>query len=483
MGILSNIEPKEVFQYFEELSMVPRSTFHTKKISDFCVEFAKAHNLEYIQDEVNNVIIKKPGTAGYENSDPVIIQGHLDMVATKTTDSDHDFENDPLDLFVDGDLIGAKNTTLGGDDGIAVAYAMAILASTDIPHPALEVLVTVDEEIGLLGAVGLDCSVLKGKRMINMDSEAEGSLWISCAGGLSAVSSIPVKRVEAEGKKIGVKICGLMGGHSGAEIDKKRANANVLMARFLYGLKNKADYEMISLEGGQKDNAITREAVAELLIDGDQTEAVKAYAAKVQEGLREEYEGSDARITIQITEGDVETAMVLYPTSREKVLFYLMEVPFGIQKMSGSIEGLVETSTNIGIVKLYEDEFFASSSVRSSVEAARDALSDRIQYLTEFLGGEYTIQGAYPAWEYRKESPLRDKMVSVYEEMYGQKPAVVAIHAGLECGLFYKKIEGLDCVSLGPNMKDIHTSEEVLDIASTERVWNYLVKVLEQLKD
>ena len=240
---------------------------------------------------------------------------------------------------------------------------------------------------------------------------------------------------------------------------------------------------MISLEGGQKDNAITREAVAELLIDGDQTEAVKAYAAKVQEGLREEYEGSDARITIQITEGDVETAMVLYPTSREKVLFYLMEVPFGIQKMSGSIEGLVETSTNIGIVKLYEDEFFASSGVRSSVEAARDALSDKIQYLTEFLGGEYTIQGAYPAWEYRKESPLRDKMVSVYEEMYGQKPAVVAIHAGLECGLFYKKIEGLDCVSLGPNMKDIHTSEEVLDIASTERVWNYLVKVLEQLKD
>lgn len=175
--------------------------------------------------------------------------------------------------------------------------------------------------------------------------------------------------------------------------------------------------------------------------------------------------------------------MVLYPTSREKVLFYLMEVPFGIQKMSGSIEGLVETSTNIGIVKLYEDEFFASSGVRSSVEAARDALSDKIQYLTEFLGGEYTIQGAYPAWEYRKESPLRDKMVSVYEKMYGQKPAVVAIHAGLECGLFYKKIEGLDCVSLGPNMKDIHTSEEVLDIASTERVWNYLVKVLEQLKD
>ena len=483
MRVLENCEPKNVFYYFEEICKIPHGSRNTKQISDYLVNFAKDHGFDYVQDELNNVVIYKPATAGYENAPTVILQGHMDMVCEKRPDVEHDFEKDGLNLSVKDGYISANGTTLGGDDGIAVAYALALLDSTDIPHPALEVVITVDEEIGLLGAFGLDCSVLKGKRMINMDSEAEGSLWISCAGGLSAVSSIPVQRVEAEGKKIQVKVCGLMGGHSGSEIDKKRANANVLMARFLYGLKREADYEMISLEGGQKDNAITREAVAELLIDEEQTEAVKAYAAKVQEGLREEYEGSDAGITIQITEGDVETAMILHPTSREKVLFYLMEVPFGIQKMSGSIEGLVETSTNIGIVKLYEDEFFASSGVRSSVEAARDALSDKIQYLTEFLGGEYTIQGAYPAWEYRKESPLRDKMVSVYEEMYGQKPAVVAIHAGLECGLFYKKIEGLDCVSLGPDMKDIHTSEEVLDIASTERVWNYLVKVLEQLKD
>ena len=465
MRVLENCEPKRVFYYFEEICKIPHGSGNTKQISDYLVDFAKKHGFDYVQDEMNNVVIYKPASKGYENAPTVILQGHMDMVCEKRPGVEHDFEKDGLNLSVRDGYISANGTTLGGDDGIAVAYALALLDSTDLPHPALEVLITVDEEIGLLGAVGLDCSVLKGKRMINMDSEAEGSLWISCAGGLQ------------------VKICGLMGGHSGAEIDKKRANANVLMARFLYGLKNEADYEIISLEGGQKDNAITREAVAELLIDGAQAEAVKAYAAKVQAGLREEYEGSDSGITIQITEGDVEQAMILHPTSREKVLFYLMEVPFGIQKMSGSIEGLVETSTNIGIVKLYEDEFFASSGVRSSVEAARDALSDKIQYLTEFLGGEYTIQGAYPAWEYRKESPLRDRMVSVYEEMYGQKPAVVAIHAGLECGLFYKKIEGLDCVSLGPDMKDIHTSEEVLDIASTERVWNYLVKVLEQLKD
>ena len=483
MRVLENCEPKRVFYYFEEICKIPHGSGNTKQISDYLVSFAKDHGFDYVQDEMNNVVIYKPATAGYENAPTVILQGHMDMVCEKRPDVEHDFEKDGLNLSVKDGYVSANGTTLGGDYGIAVAYALAILDSTDLPHPALEVLITVDEEIGLLGAVGLDCSVLKGKRMINMDSEAEGSLWISCAGGLSAVSSIPVQRVEAEGTRIQVKICGLMGGHSGSEIDKKRANANVLMARFLYRLKREADYEIISLEGGQKDNAITREAVAELLIDGAQAEAVKTYAVKVQKGLREEYEGSDAGITIQISETGTETARILHPTSREKVLFYLMEVPFGIQKMSGSIEGLVETSTNIGIVKLYEDEFFASSGVRSSVEAARDALSDKIQYLTEFLGGEYTIQGAYPAWEYRKESPLRDKMVSVYEEMYGQKPAVVAIHAGLECGLFYKKIDGLDCVSLGPDMKDIHTSEEVLDIASTERVWKYLIKVLEQLKN
>ena len=432
MRVLENCEPKKVFYYFEEICKIPHGSRNTRQISDYLVNFAKEHGFKYVQDELNNVIIYKPATAGYENAPTVILQGHMDMVCEKRPDVEHDFTKDGLNLSVKDGYVSANGTTLGGDDGIAVAYSLALLDSTDIPHPALEVLITVDEEIGLLGAFGLDCSVLSGKRMINMDSEA---------------------------------------------------NANIVMGRFLYALKQEADYEIISYEGGQKDNAITREAICEILVAREDVEAVKASAAKAEDGLREEYAGTDGNITVQITEeGHAETD-VLHPTSREKVLFYLVQIPFGIQKMSGNIEGLVETSTNIGIVKLSDDEFFARSSVRSSVEVARDALSDKIQYLTEFLGGEYEIQGAYPAWEYRKDSPLRDKMVSVYEEMYGQKPEVVAIHAGLECGLFYKKIEGLDCVSLGPNMKDIHTSEEVLDIASTERVWNYLVKVLEQLKD
>ena len=480
MRALENCEPKRVFYYFEELCKIPHGSGNTKQISDYLVSFAKEHGLEYVQDEMNNVVIYKPATEGYEDAPAVILQGHMDMVCEKRPDVDHDFTKDPLNISVKDGYVTANGTTLGGDDGIAVAYGLALLESKDLAHPALEVLITVDEEIGLLGAEGFDCSVLKGKRLINLDSEAEGSLWISCAGGLSGISTIPVQRVEAEGQKAAVKITGLMGGHSGAEIDKKRANANVLMGRFLYSLQQETAYEIISLAGGQKDNAITREADAELLVED--INSVKACAEKLQKGFREEYAGTDEGITVEITDLGVASAKVLHPTSREKVLFFLMEVPFGIQKMSGSIDGLVETSTNIGIVKLGEDEFLGSSSVRSSVEAAGAALSDKICYLTEFLGGEYTVQGAYPAWEYRKDSPLRDQMVEVYEEMYGEKPNVVAIHAGLECGLFYKKIEGLDCVSLGPNMKDIHTSEEVLEIASTERVWKYLVKVLESLK-
>lgn len=483
MAVLENCEPKRVFHYFEEICKIPHGSGNTRQISDYLVQFAKNHDLKYIQDEMNNVVIYKPGTAGYENAPTVIVQGHMDMVCEKRPDVDHDFTKDGLNLSVEGDYVSANGTTLGGDDGIAVAYGLALLESDTIAHPPLEVFITVDEEIGLLGAVGFDCSVLKGRRFINLDSEAEGSLWISCAGGLSGISHIPVTRLEAKGEKLTVKISGLMGGHSGAEIDKNRANANSLLGKFLHGLDAKAGYELIRVQGGQKDNAITRESIAELLTVKENVEAVKEYAASMQTAWREEYTGTDEGITVTVTEEGEQDAKVLHPTSKEKVVFFLVNVPYGVQKMSGTIKGLVETSTNIGILKTSENEVLGSSSIRSSVETARDALSDKIEYLTEFLGGEYERQGVYPAWEYRKDSPLRDKMVEVYEEMYGQKPNVVAIHAGLECGLFYKKMEGLDCVSLGPDMKDIHTSEEVLSISSTERVWKYLVKVLGALKD
>lgn len=484
MAVLENCEPKRVFHYFEEICKIPHGSGNTKEISDYLVSFAKEQGLAYRQDAMNNVVIYKPAAPGYEKAPTVILQGHMDMVCEKRPDVEHDFTKDGLHLAVTEDgFVTANGTTLGGDDGIAVAYGLAILEDKEMAHPALELLVTVDEEIGLLGAVGFDCSVLKGKRLINLDSEAEGSLWVSCAGGLSGNSHIPVQRVEAEGERLTVKICGLMGGHSGAEIDKNRSNANILMGKFLYALKKETAFEIVSMAGGQKDNAITRECTAELVASGEDIESIKAFAASMEEKFREEYTGTDEGITIQVTEEGHGSVMALHPTSREKVIFYLMHVPYGIVKMSGTIPGLVETSSNPGILELLEDELWVVSSVRSSVGSASENLSNKIEYLTEFLGGDYEVKGAYPAWEYRKDSPLRDKMVAVYEEMYGEKPAVVAIHAGLECGLFYEKIEGLDCVSLGPDMKDIHTSEELLDIASTERVWKYMVRVLESLKD
>ena len=483
MGVLSGLKPEKVFYYFEELCKIPHGSYHTKQISDYLVQFAKERKLECSQDDSNNVVIRKAASAGYEDAPVVILQGHCDMVCEKTADSTHDFEKDGLDLMIEGDYVTANGTTLGGDDGIAVAYALAILDDDTLKHPALEVVITTDEEVGLLGAKALDCSQLKGKYLINMDSEEEGYLWVSCAGGLSAITTIPVRYQEVSGEKYELVISGLNGGHSGAEIDKNRANSNKLIGQALFTLEQDIPFCLTALEGGTKDNAIPRLSKAVFVADKEAEEAIFAAAENLQNDWRTEYTGTDEGITVTVKKIGETTEKALEQVSQEKIIFFLVQVPYGIQKMSGNIEGLVETSTNIGIVKLSDDEFFARSSVRSSVEVARDALSDKIQYLTEFLGGEYEIQGAYPAWEYRKESPLRDKMVSVYEKMYGQKPAVVAIHAGLECGLFYKKIEGLDCVSLGPNMKDIHTSEEVLDIASTERVWNYLVKVLEQLKD
>lgn len=482
MAVLEGLKPEKVFHFFEKLCEIPHGSTHMKEISDYFVSFAKERNLKYYQDESYNVVIYKDATAGYEDAPITILQGHCDMVAEKTPDSDHDFMKDGLKLQIEGDYITADGTTLGGDDGIAVAYMLAVLDDDTLKHPALECVITTDEEIGLLGAKALDTSVLKGTHMINMDSEEEGYLWISCAGGLSGTSRIPVEYQEMEGVVTEVLIDGLNGGHSGAEIDKNRANANKLMGLFLYELGQKIGYSIKDLSGGTKDNAITRSCKAAIVTDAEDVEEVKAVAEKLQAELRAEYAGSDEGITISVTPGKEETVEALSLVSKEKVVFYLVHVPFGIEKMSGEIEGLVETSSNLGILKLGKDALYSTSSVRSSVGSAKEHLSAKLQYLTEFLGGSYEEQGDYPAWEYKKDSQMRDLMVDVYEELFGEKPAVKAIHAGLECGLFYEKIEGLDAVSFGPTMKDIHTTEEVLSISSTARMWDYLVKVLENIK-
>lgn len=332
MPVLENYEPKKVFHYFEEICAIPHGSGNTKQISDYLVKFAKDHDFDYVQDDMNNVVIYKPATPGYEKAPVLILQGHMDMVCEKRPEVEHDFTKDGLKLRADGDFLSAEGTTLGGDDGIAVAYGLAILDSTDLPHPALEVLFTVDEEIGLLGADGFDCSVLKGRRMINLDSENEGSLWVSCAGGVSGNSYLPVQRVDASGEKLSVKICGLTGGHSGAEIDKNRASANILMGQFLYELGAVCGYALAELEGGQKDNAIPRECQASILVLPEEVSAVTSLAEKMQKDFREEYTGSDENITIQVTKEGEADASVLHPTSQEKVIFYLMNLPFGVKK-------------------------------------------------------------------------------------------------------------------------------------------------------
>lgn len=483
MAVLSGLKPEKVFGYFEELCKIPHGSGNTKEISDYLVAFAKERNLKVYQDEYNNVVIYKPASEGYEAAPVTILQGHCDMVAEKTPESSHDFEKDGLKLMIEGDYITADQTTLGGDDGIAVAYMMAILDDDTLKHPALECVITTDEEIGLLGAKDLDASVLQGKYMINLDSEEEGYLWISCAGGQTGISEIPLSFREVEGEVLEVVIDGLVGGHSGAEIDKNRANANKLMGRFLYELGQKTMFTLAELEGGTKDNAITRKCKAVLVLEEEDRKTAEEFAASCQENLRKEYSGTDDNITVNMVSQGTKTISALDMISKEKTVFFLMNIPYGIEKMSGEIEGLVETSNNIGVLRIEEGFLVSSCGIRSSVGSAKQFVSEKIQYLTEFLGGEYTVVGDYPAWEYKKDSALRELMADVYRDLFGKEANVKAIHAGLECGLFYDKIPGLDCVSFGPSMQDIHTTEEKLSISSTARMWEYLVKVLESIKE
>lgn len=482
MSVLENLQPERVFHYFEEITKIPHGSGNTREISDYLVSFAKEHGLRYIQDESNNVILFKPAAKGYENAPTVMLQGHMDMVCEKEPGSSHDFTRDALKLQVEGDYISAQGTTLGGDDGIAVAYGLALLEDDTLEHPALEVVITVDEEIGLLGATALDASPLQAKCLINLDSEEEGYLWAGCAGGMTAVSELPVRYQEETNEKWKVTVSGLAGGHSGAEIDKNRANATLLLARFLKEAKEQGAYAISELNGGLKDNAIPRTANALILAGKEEGNAIAAYAKVFTEDLKKEYTGSDEEICVTVEAQGIGTEPVLHPVSQEKVLFFLLQYPNGIQKMCGFMDGLVETSCNLGITNLTPKALVGSASVRSSVGSAKKALADKIAYLTEFLGGDFQIEGDYPSWEYKQDSALRPLMVEVFREMYHREPEVKVIHAGLECGLFYEKIPGLDCVSLGPDMQNIHTTEEKLSISSVERVWEYLLAVLKRIK-
>lgn len=482
MAVLEHVEPKKVFRFFEEISQIPRGTFDIDRISDFCVKFAEDRGLKVIQDDVKNVIIFKPGTAGYEDSEPVILQGHVDMVCEKTPDSNHDFKKDPLDLYVEDGYIKARNTTLGGDDGIAVAMAMAILDSDDIPHPPIEAVFTVNEETGMGGANGIDLSVLKGRKLINIDSDQEGVLTTGCAGGIRVSTEIPVVREDRKGVLVKVEIKGLRGGHSGSEIHEQRGNAHKLMGRVLRRISEETAFCLMDIRGGSKENVIASENTANIVVSEGDAEKVSAVAAEMKAIFDNEFMGDEPGLAVTAETAGNGTYRAFNMESTGKVISYLIVNPYGVQGFSRKLEGLTESSLNIGVVETSENAVETAYLMRSSVESQKQYMRIQLEEFAKLIGAKVTIDSEYPAWEYNPDSELRKVMENIYRKMYGKDPVVYAIHAGLECGLFLGKRPDLDCVSMGPDMKDIHSFNESLDIASTERIWNYLREVLAALK-
>ena len=464
---------ERVFRFFEEFSVIPHGSGNTDKIADYLVSFAKERGLYCYRDEANNVLIKKSATPGYENRPTVILQGHTDMVAVSVPELDIDMTKDSIEIYRDGDFLKAKGTSLGGDDGVAVAYALAILGANDIPHPAIEALFTSDEEIGLLGAAAFDAARLEGKTMINLDSDAEGIFTVGCAGGVRTDILLPVKREAYEGNKYMVTLSGLLGGHSGAEIHTGRGNAIKLLGEALSELDG---LRLVDIYGGSADNAIPREATALVVTNAD----IKVSLAAKEIEIKERYKDIDPDLTITVRDADFD-ALPFCSESTVRALSLLTAIKTGVMTMSADIEGLVESSENIGIIKVNEEKLKITTSVRSSVDAEKNKLADIIKAIAEQHGAEFSKRGDYPGWAFKKDSHLRDTCCEVYRELYEKDAKVVAIHAGLECGIFSGKIEGLDCISLGPDGYDIHTTEERLSISSTARVFDYLKAVLAKI--
>lgn len=469
--MLENTEPKRVFHYFEAISAIPRGSGNTRAVSDYCVHFAKEHGLEVVQDKLGNVIIKKDASKGFENHPAVILQGHLDMVCEKEPGLDFDFLKDGLRLRIDGDLLSAEGTTLGADDGIAVAMILAALEDETLSHPPIEAVFTIDEETGMDGAEALDVALLNGSTLINLDSGEEGVLTVGCAGGAKVDMFLPLDKEKNSAKCKKITVSGLLGGHSGIDINKGRLNADKLMTSFLLSLP--FEFSLVSICGGFKDNVIPNACECIIATEDDVEKAAAAF-------VKENTVPTDSGLEIKTEEA--KTAEVCFSfDSTKKLLDFLNALPCGVASMSADMVGLVQSSSNIGILNTEENGVVCVMSVRSSVAAEKQQLLDRIKAEAQRSGARINTHGHYPAWEYRKESRLRETMVSVFKEMYGKEPQVETVHAGLECGLFSQKFKNFDAVSMGPDMWDIHTVNERLSISSTERTYNYLCKCLKEL--
>lgn len=481
MRKLDGIKPERVFYYFEEISKIPRCSLNEDKIAQYLVDFAKDKGLDFAKDDYNNVIIKKDGTNNRE-SETIILQGHMDMVCEKTEDCSIDFQNDEIPIEVEGDFVLSRKTTLGADNGIAVAMSLAILEDENIEHPPLEVLITSDEESGMTGALNLDGSLLKGKTLINLDSEEEGVACVSCAGGQEDIVTFTKDRevIPEDYDCFTLSISGLNGGHSGMEIDKGLGNSNKLLGRALSEIREEIEFKLIDIYGGAKPNAIPRFAESIIAIKKDNLEKLNELVDTINETYKKELKKIDGNIELSIEESQ-NYSFSLSENLTNNLIDYICIAPNGIQTMSKDIEGLVESSTNMGVINSSEKEFKFIFSVRSSVESLKSEISLRNSIAAKVCGGIHEIMGKYPAWEYKEDSKIREIAKEVYLETTGNELKCEAIHAGLECGLFKERIGDLDMLSIGPNIYGVHAPGEKISIKSTENVYEFLLNLLKKL--
>lgn len=482
-NVLRDLKPNSVFNFFEEIAQIPRCSGDEQRISDYLVNFAKERNLEVIRDKALNVIIKKPAAPGYEKAPTVILQGHMDMVCEKNKDTVHDFEKDAIKLRVVEDMIWATDTTLGADNGIAIAYALALLDGKDIPHPAIEALFTTDEESTMGGAIALDGASLNGRLLVNIDSEEEGKLLVSSAGGTKAKVVLPIAWESAKSgmNTVRIRIGGLKGGHSGMEINKGRGNANKLMGRLLNDIKGEIELHINEINGGVKSNAIPREVDVVAQISKESMSKLEAKLLQWEAVFKNELRAADPDVSIKLEIEEKSLDRVFNQETLNKLAACLVLVPNGIQSMSMEIEGLVESSTNLGVVQTAGDNIYMINEVRSSVKTHKSNIVKTVKMLAETLGGELRIESDYPEWEYNPNSKMRRLFQRVYKDMNNKDAEIIAIHAGLECGVLAQKLAGLDSISLGPNIFDVHTPKEHFSISSTKNVWEYLLEVLKQM--
>ncbi len=480
---IMSIEPKEVFRYFKIICDIPHGSFNTEGISNFLVKFAAGHNYKCVKDDRGNVIIFAPATPGCEEAPALILQGHMDMVCETAPGCDADMTRDPVRTLVEGDWLTADGTTLGGDDGIAVAMMLAVLDSSEIPHPALECIFTTDEEVGLQGAEALDASEITGRRMLNMDSESEGAFTVGCAGGADMILAVHGRRSEKSGRVLRIRVGGLLGGHSGEMIGAGRANADLLMARILYTLYRKTEFRLLSVQGGNKDNAIPREAEATLLFPAAvDRKKVKKQIKEIRKALKNEYAVCDPGLKVKadwVKENVTELHPAFTKNDTRKFIRFLMTVPNGVIEYTPGLAGMPQTSLNLGILTTAADGISAEFLIRSSVNSQKQMMMDRLACIAAQFEGTVRIVGQYPAWEYRPESDFRDLLQGVYKDTYGKEAGICVTHGGLECGLLAAKMPGLDAVSIGPEMYGIHTPDEKLNIPSVQRTWQFLKAALE----